>query len=363
MAGSVFASLAQDRSARALPALSLRERVASEGFAWSGSVIYSGAPATGSQNTALGIFSLPSLTRAVYIDKIIVTSNKTAVLSLFYQSPLNASQIQHNFRCIVTPSAPLVLEVGAFVRPGDYIAAGSTSTTFANLNLRNMLDADGSGTVIEASMIGWSLYDDLNLAADKVVLRVGDSITNGTAGVTSKLTSYEWMSRQYLRSFGSNLRLVNKSISGSTSVAHERMRGYGDYDMPQVDLLEYSLGANDAAQGTSTATFKSNVAAMIAHKKALYPNAKMVVYGCSPLQVNAQETAAVALRTAAQQAVTEANDPKVLFCDLGDAFDRTVNGNYATSDGAGTGVHPSDAWHAAIYNVVKAFYDANNIRL
>nr|WP_087873006.1 GDSL-type esterase/lipase family protein [Arthrobacter globiformis] len=136
--------------------------------------------------------------------------------------------------------------------------------------------------------------------------------------------------------------MVNMSVSGSQPNMYESHRGLGAYVLPQADLICYSLGANDAATAVAAATYTTNVKNMIAHKQSRYPGGTMIVFGPAPDENNTNETNAIAIRTAASVAAFEANDPKVAYVNLGGAFDRTVSGNYASTDPTGSRIHPSD---------------------
>lgn len=50
-------------------------------------------------------------------------------------------------------------------------------------------------------------------------------------------------------------------------------------------------------------------------------------------------------------AVTAANNPNIIYCNLGNSFDRTVISNYWINDG----IHPNDASHSLMYNAVDTF--------
>lgn len=323
---------------------SLTDRVQTEGHPWFFNVFLTNATVTAEQS--IGSINLPSLTKAVWIENVELSSNRQLDIQFNLGGIYNGVQAVH--RVVVNPGVPAIIPVRQLVRPSIL----ATGISLGQFRIRNVLDATATGAYVFCNLTGIAVYDDLDLAADKVMLVVGDSILNGTSGITDKTKSMEWMVRNYFRTRGKRIRIINKSISGSTSVDHERYRAHGAYDFPHVDYLHYQLGTNDAGNVT-TAAYKANVAAMIAHKKALYPNAQMVVWGSTPRQNNTVETALIALRTAAQEAVAEANDSKVKFASLATAFDRTVEANYAAADTSGDKVHPNDASHAAAFGLMQ----------
>lgn len=45
--------------------------------------------------------------------------------------------------------------------------------------IKTLLDADGTNAQIRVALVGYSITDDFNLGAEKVMLHIGDSITAG----------------------------------------------------------------------------------------------------------------------------------------------------------------------------------------
>jgi len=255
----------------------------------------------------------------------------------------------------------VVIPIRMLLRPG-FASAAAGSTGIGGLANRNGIDGTLTGAEVKVTLSGVSMYDDFDFGADKVALIVGDSILNGTTGITRKDFSTEWLIRQYFRENGARVRLVSKAISGTTSGDHERLRSFGNYDLPQVNLIIYMLGTNDAGGGVATATFKANVEAAIEWKQQTFPSAAMLVIGSPPRENNTFEAALALMRTAASQAVTAADDDKVLFIDLTDCFDRTSGtAVYASTDTPGDRVHPNDTGHAAMFAAIEAALDAADL--
>lgn len=337
---------------------SLLDRIMLEGDPWASSSAGNIANATLTANQVALSILLPTASRAMWVEDVVVSANRQLDLQLQFGG--NATNLIQTRRMILNPGIPAIFPVKYLFRP----TTGAVGlTAIGEVRIRTVLDATATGGYVMASASGWQVYDDFNYSADKVGLVIGDSILNSTAGVTSKLKSMEWLVRQRFAAAGANVRFINRSISGTTSNEHERRRAHGDYDFPQVDYLHYQVGTNDNSAGITPTVHQANVAAMIAWKKARYPSAKMVVYGPTPLQDDTSETALAALRAAAAAAVTAAADPKVKFCSLAAAFDRTNTANYATTDAAGAKTHPSDAGHAAAFAVIDSFLTAQGITL
>lgn len=355
MTGSIFAGLAQEAGAKRR-GISL-ERMLLEGEPWSTAANFAGTLSGTAQS--LGSFSLPTLGKAFYIEQLTISSNRQIDVQAQFQ--VNLTGQGHTHRHIVYPGVPLVVPVRALVRPA-YANVGNA--VIGGLTSKAVIDATPTGATVYATASGIGVYDDFNLTADKVALWIGDSVTNDTTGITSKITSYHWLLRERLRALGYDIRFINKSISGTTSVDHEKLRAYGTYVFPQVDLICYSLGVNDAGNAVPTATYTANLNALIAWKKSRYPNATLLIFGTTPLENNTSETAAVALRSAASSAVTSAADSKIRYCNLGAAFDRTQGTTvYTTTDSAGSRVHPNDTGHAAIDAVVGTYLAGSPLSL
>jgi lysophospholipase L1-like esterase len=160
------------------------------------------------------------------------------------------------------------------------------------------------------------------------------------------------------------VRNVLKSESGSDSKEHEIARANGWHDIAQCDLCVYALGINDAVRtGTATATIVSEYLASLTAfwnwYRNRYPSGKMIVLGVAPLENNADETNAVALRSAASGFVANAASSMLGYINLGAAFDRAGGTTvYVTTDTAGSRIHPNNASHIAIGNVIATGWQA-----
>lgn len=339
--------------------MSFRERCNTEGRPYNaGTSTINGTFTTDGSVSAS--FTAPGLTRAYAVDTITVTCNRSARVQITLGETGISTSDANMWTVQTSPGIPVVIPVTAIVRPS---VTSYNNGGLGSARVREIYDGGATtGVNLFAFTSGYSLTDDLDYSAEKVYLHLGDSITGAGTGITDKSYQYDWQTLDYLRSQGHSLRMVNMSVSGSTSALHDSRRKLDAYHFPQVDLIGFSSGVNDAAQAVPTATYKTNVKNMIAWKQARYPAATMIVYGPTPAENNTTETALVAIRTAASEAVSEANDPRVKYCNLGPAFDRTVTSNYAGTDTAGSRLHPSNAGHASVFTIVKSFIDANNIK-
>lgn len=320
-----------------------------EGEYYSIRAAYNGNIGTGSVNVVTDIgANVTPVNRCFHVENIVISANfYGGGFILLSRGLTSGGANSEEIDISVSPGAPLVIPVRQILRQVDGLGA---SAGWLRMSITKLRNADGTDATLAntlanytVSLNGRMLYDDINFDADKVALGVGDSVFN-TTGRTSKLTCYDWKLRNFYAA-NQSVRMTMHAISGSTSTQHETLRQHGLYDAYQkIDLIVYELMINDASQSISPSTFTSNLNAIMAMKQARYPAAKMIVLGAHPVQVSATETNLVALRVAAAAAVTAKADPLIKYCGLdplGTTFS-TVNANYASSDGAGTGIHPSD---------------------
>jgi lysophospholipase L1-like esterase len=235
-----------------------------------------------------------------------------------------------------------------------------------SLNCRRLLDADGASSAAArdlygtVSLAGYTITDDLNFGAEKTILAIGDSILNGT-GPTKSNNLWTFKLRDYFKTQGKTVRIVQKANSGMTSSEVETARKDGHYDGVEADLIIYAVGANDASGGVARETYRTNLEAMWTHVQRRWPNAKMIVCGVSPVENNTTHAAAETLRTEAADFVADQDSDRLFYINLGAAFTRTDASYYASSDSAGSRVHPDDDGHAAIATLVNAAIDAQGV--
>lgn len=337
--------------------LPLKERARIEGFPLTLYAGNDGATFTtdGGAATTVSI-AAPGITRAFVIDTVMFSVNKNTRTQIQWSTSGFDAARTRLYQFVTAPGVPVIFQPDDVIRmstPPEAFSAG-----WPGFRIRTLLDADKANISYAFSLSGWSITDDLDFLAPKSVLWIGDSITAGGTGPTVRENQYDWRVRRYYRDRGIRARLIQMSLSGSTSSQHAARLSQGWYDPIPGDLICYSAGANDPGQSVSAATYRANLDAAIAWKKLTHPQARMVVFGPTPNENDATETGLVAIRAQGAAAVAAANDPRIKFCDLGGAYDRKLASNYASSDVAGSRVHPSDAGHAAIWAVVAPFLDA-----
>jgi lysophospholipase L1-like esterase len=215
---------------------------------------------------------------------------------------------------------------------------------------------------------GISITADLNFGADKVIMWIGDSVSRGTtlggtifdqtgnyATAVSPFDHFAFKVRNHFQRRGQDVRLVNKSMGSYSSVTANGLIKFGWYDIDQVDCIFYQMGINDTSgTPTSTAVFNANLNNVIDLRNRMFPKAKLVFVGASPLNNNTQETALINFRTLMEN--KEDVNENIYFVSLASAFDRTVPSNYTLNDG----VHPNITSNAAMATVINNWVTANN---
>lgn len=310
---------------------------------------------------SIGALSGAGLPWAYWIESLVITSNKTVMINILggtYSLAGVGTPATTSVEQLIPANVPTTIPLRVLFRQG--------ATNTISAWLREVIDTDKTGVRVSVSATGFSFADDLDLAAPKTALFLGDSLFAGS-GPTTKENFLPWKIRRYYTDKGARLRMINGAASGSTSGGHELMRQAGLYDHDKVGLIVYQLGTNDAAQAIPAATTGANLASFIAWKKARWPEAKMVVFGPPPAENDTTETALVAIRTALSDAVTAAADSKIKFKSLAGAFDRKAGTtNYISTDTAGSRLHPNDTGILAQWNGgysgfvgIKDWLDAN----
>jgi lysophospholipase L1-like esterase len=325
-----------------------RFQVGSGGSAWGGTGTY--------PLEDYGFACGPAATQILPVNRFVRSGDRTGV-GAYIDSFVDPTGIATGMGQITATTTNGSAVINGLVVPiasgltitGPNIPAGTTVLSYSNgtATLSNPATASATsphtlyGVRFKSGVKAWSLADSINFEAKKVILMLGDSTWNGT-GPSSVLTCIPWLINKFYRDQGQDTRYILKAYSGSNSSGHENYRASGKYEFPQVDAIFYNLGINDAVQGVSTATRTANVQALIAWKQKRYPKAKLVIFGTTPVQDNTQEAAIAAFRAADAATVAAAADPLIKYCNLGGSFDRTVYGNFATSDPNGTAVHVRD---------------------
>lgn len=305
------------------------------------------APSGAGTVVGIGLSNSLAIGRAYFVQSAVIGSTTPIAGRIqFGGSQLSGtgspSYLDVAYTCC--PNYNSVIPVNAFVRSADIPVGGPSNY------IKRWLDASVSGThYVYARLVGWSLADSINFEAKKTIAMFGDSKWNGT-GPSVVTKCIPWLINRHYRAKGVDCRYILKAYSGSTTAGHENFRATGRYDFERLDALFYNVGLNDAVAGTATATTMANVQAFTQWKQKHHPDAALVLFGPEPAEHNTTEANLAALRTAMAAYVTGLGDPKVKFCDLGGAFDRTVSGNYASTDTAGSRIHPDNDGNTFVWS-------------
>lgn len=381
-----MASLLQQLIDAQRAARSIKDIAMAEGVPATFNTPYVGALAAGAINTSLGAMNLP-VNHAMWAENYVFSCRSPKALECQIElSAPGTTGIQGTgtdvFRFCIGPTGTYTHRIEALLTNNE---AGGRLMQAA---VRQVINADGTADTttgiaanalsLYGSLSGRLLYDDQNFGAKKIIKYVQDSLGNGV-GRTTKANCLDWKIRQYyaerrlnavsgLTRAGLDVRGVMKAVSGSTTTMHEGWRLAGWHDEPQIDLLVYQLGANDASQSVSDTVFGNNLSAFIAFKRDRYPNAKMLVIGTHPLENATAEGFAALHRTKAAAIIAATGDANIKFCNLGllGAAFSSVTANYAATDTPGSRIHPSDIgdnlfWvgNGGTFSGVRAFLDAN----
>lgn len=307
------------------------------------------AVATGAQNasittaTGAGLQSVvTTVGKAVFLDELTVGLSAPALAQVEIAASSDG-RFPNFLKQLIVSTTSVSIKVGRIIR--GFLNANNSNIV---LTVRNNLAAGSVDYYGAVSASGYRITDDFNFDASKRVLFIGDSILNGTSGPTKTALQWAFIVKSYLVSLGYDIRVILKSVSGSTTADHESWRAAGYHDIADPALIVYAVGVNDAGAAVSDAAYTANITAFWNWAKVRYPNAKMIVCGVTPLENNTSETRAAGLRAAASAFVAAQDDAHLKYVNLGAAFDRTVSSNYASTDTAGSRVHPNDTGHGLV---------------
>lgn len=163
---------------------------------------------------SIGGFSASSVPWAYWLGSVIVSSNKTIVINIIAGTVSLAgtgTMPTSNMQQLIPANVPTVIPVRALLRQG--------TTATLSAWLKEVVDADKTNTRVTISGTGFSFADDLDLAATRTALIVGDSLFAGT-GPTVRDNFIPWKIRRYYTDKGIRLRMVNGAVPGSTSGGH-----------------------------------------------------------------------------------------------------------------------------------------------
>jgi len=297
---------------------------------------------------SLGLFFV-NAGHAYWVENLTLSSNEAIrVLVTVSASGIPATGATGmNYRLDIPAGVPIILPFNRFLYERTTITITTQTTTT-------------SGFTFVTSMQGVRVCNDFAFDAAKIMLVIGDSISNGT-GPTYGSDQYTFIVRDWLYSQGKSTRCILKGSGSYNSANITALRKSGQLMPTAPDLILYNIGINDA----SLAAFQAEFPSILAHKQKFWPNAKMICLGMSPRQGASEASISVPIRSYMASTISALNDSKIYYCSLASAFSSVGDTYYMTTDGTTntTRMHPNDAGHALIASVITQFITDNNISI
>lgn len=201
---------------------------------------------------------------------------------------------------------------------------------------------------VRGGVVATKVSSDFNRKADRVLMKIGDSISDGINTDANGEDTWDFKTRDTLEVLtGKRWRIVNKALSGATSSNLEAARVSGQLSPRQVDMIVYQLGMNDA----DATAYPTNLANLIKWKKRTYPLAVLLVVGPTPGKDAPKEAILAAIRTNAQSQTSGQEANRIFYVNLGTAWDYTTQ--QATYTNATDLTHPTILGHAKMYNLIR----------
>jgi lysophospholipase L1-like esterase len=300
----------------------------------------------------------------VYAKSLILSCSKNAELNILItpRTTLNGygnytgGSINTTVRSFESVAIPLdTLIVGDLVQVTVYVREVYNDDGTVNSSSRAVTCSN--------TLLGYSTYSDTNFNAEGKILALGDSIMKGYSGPSKKDKHFLWTTKQKLQ-VDELFQIINFSESGSTSQFVRDLISLGRLDAVKgVRMIVENHGTNDVALGITVNNFTAYLDELIAYKKKYHPDAILLLLGSSPAQNATAQSNANTFRNLKQTKALEANDPKVVYLNLGDSFTATDFSYYISTDTPGSAVHPGDTGSAAITTIINNFITTNNIKI
>ena len=286
---------------------------------------------------------------AWFVDTLTLSSNEDITVLVTTSAPSIAATgvTGMNYRVMLKAGVPLPISINRFIYELNTISILTQTVTTA-------------GFAFISSLGGVRVCNDFAFDADKTMLVIGDSISNGT-GPSYGSDQYTFIVRDWLYSQGKSTRCMLKGSGSYTSANITALRKTGQLMPTAPDLVLYNIGINDA----SLAAFQAEFPSILAHKQRYWPNAKMICLGMSPKQGATEASVSVPIRSYMASTISVLNDSKIYYCSLANAFSSVGDTYYMTTDGTTntTRIHPNDAVHSLIASVITQFITDNNISI
>lgn len=286
---------------------------------------------------------------AWFVDTLTLSSNEDITVLVTTSAPSIAATgvTGMNYRVMLKAGVPLPISINRFIYELNAISILTQTVTTA-------------GFAFISSLGGVRVCNDFAFDADKTMLVIGDSMSNGT-GPSYGSDQYTFIVRDWLYSQGKSTRCMLKGSGSYTSANITALRKTGQLMPTAPDLVLYNIGINDA----SLAAFQAEFPSILAHKQKYWPNAKMICLGMTPKQGASEASVSVPIRSYMASTISALNDSKIYYCSLANAFSSVGDTYYMTTDGTTntSRIHPNDAGHALIASVITQFITDNNISI
>jgi len=240
------------------------------------------------------------------------------------------------------------------------LLTATTSDVITNAGVKSLTVILSPKTAIYAGIAGFGYQADIDVNYDAPpIVWNGTSITAGT-GVTNYTASYPYLIRNWIRDVKNvKTRVVNKAISGTSSVTHESLRAFSNRydfaDAPFAAVMEH--GINNSAQAVATSVSVDNMKAYVKQMKA--QGAKWVfIFAPYPTGNAPLEALNATLSTALSAGVASLNDPKVRY-----VIETRSMWNPVTQDATYTTdqIHLTDAGNAKVFEAFVSHITTNSL--
>ena len=195
--------------------------------------------------------------------------------------------------------------------------------------------------------------DDDNYTAPFVLEWFGDSKAFGT-GTGEAITQIAFLSRNYFRELGYDIRLRNNSVSGVTvgQQLYAVQKGYYTFPM-KSSLIFVDLGTNDFTQHADSVA--NRTVRLVRSLLKINPVAKIVVLALLPRDdVSGRDALMATISTATASAIATVGSPRVYYCtNTRTAFTATDATMYIADK-----LHPSEIGNANWWTALRTFLNA-----
>lgn len=176
-----------------------------------------------------------------------------------------------------------------------------------------------------------------------VYLALGDSITYGsTLATTTQYGTYAAKIRKSIFDNYGKCRVINKGVSGWKSGDFLTAPHY--WSKIEADLVTIHIGTNDCSNSISSATFQSNLDAIVKIIKKHNPNVEIILCSISR-RGDSFANSLDPFRTAVSTVATNNN---TLLCHFENAWAQADTATYTAVDL----LHPNTTGHQLIHDVL-----------